>query len=183
MQKEIKTMSTGCNSHPRKLMFGSARGLNEIDIMGHAIFINGINCPQDDNDDVPPPPVYSLGIASENGMKAEEKDVDDVQASVTAGGGAIRTRADDRGAHKCHACIPRSSPASLYSPPKPLDEISPLPVEILAAILSLISWTSVFALALLSHEFLSAAQAWIGPKHLDRVILCCHGMACCSTKC
>ncbi|PBK62036.1 hypothetical protein ARMSODRAFT_981024 [Armillaria solidipes] len=44
-------------------------------------------------------------------------------------------------------------------PPKPLHEIPPLPVEVLATILSLIPRTSVPALALLSRDFLSAAQA------------------------
>ncbi|KAK0209926.1 hypothetical protein IW262DRAFT_1281103 [Armillaria fumosa] len=69
-------------------------------------------------------------------------------------------------------------PLPPYSLPKPLDEIPSLPVEILAVILSLISRTSVSTLALLSHDFLSAAKAWIGPKRLDRVILYCHGTAC-----
>ncbi len=73
-------------------MFGSIPGLDEIDVMGHAISINGINCRQglektldfsfshshffmqglgdhDDDDDVPPAAAYSYGIASENGRR------------------------------------------------------------------------------------------------------------------
>ncbi|KAK0209929.1 hypothetical protein IW262DRAFT_499427 [Armillaria fumosa] len=63
-----------------------------------------------------------------------------------------------------HASVMRAyrvpvPPLPPYRPPKPLHEIPPLPVENLTAILSLIPRTSVPALALLSHDFLSAAQA------------------------
>ncbi|KAK0226861.1 hypothetical protein EDD85DRAFT_164863 [Armillaria nabsnona] len=50
-------------------------------------------------------------------------------------------------------------PLPPYRPPKPIPEIPPLPVEVLVTILSLIPRTSLPALALLSRDFLSAAQA------------------------
>ncbi|KAK0184247.1 hypothetical protein F5146DRAFT_252895 [Armillaria mellea] len=63
-----------------------------------------------------------------------------------------------------HASIMRTyrvqvPPLPPYRPPKPTHKILPLPVEILAAILSLIPRTLVPPLALLSREFLSAVQA------------------------
>ncbi|SJL17972.1 uncharacterized protein ARMOST_21543 [Armillaria ostoyae] len=63
-----------------------------------------------------------------------------------------------------HASVMRAyrvqvPPLPPYRPPKPIPAIPPLPVEVLTFILSLIPRTSVPALALLSHDFLSAAQA------------------------
>ncbi len=55
-----------------------------------------------------------------------------------------------------HVQVPPLPP---YCPPKPIPEIPPLPVEVLTFILLLLLRTSVPALALLSHDFLSAAQA------------------------
>ncbi|KAK0477161.1 hypothetical protein EDD18DRAFT_1337998 [Armillaria luteobubalina] len=55
--------------------------------------------------------------------------------------------------------LPPLPPLPPYRPPKPLLEIPPLPVEILTSILSSIPRTSLPALALLSRDFLSAAQA------------------------
>ncbi len=46
-----------------------------------------------------------------------------------------------------------------YRPSKPMSGIPPLRVEVLVTILSLLPCTSVPALALLSRDFLSAAQA------------------------
>ncbi len=45
-----------------------------------------------------------------------------------------------------------------YRPPKPMSGIPPLPMEVLVTILSLLPRTLVPALALLSRDFLSAAQ-------------------------
>ncbi|KAK0485524.1 hypothetical protein EDD18DRAFT_698746 [Armillaria luteobubalina] len=55
--------------------------------------------------------------------------------------------------------VPPLPPLPPYRPPKPLLEIPPLPVEILTSILSSLPRTSLPALALLSRDFLSAAQA------------------------
>ncbi|PBK62041.1 hypothetical protein ARMSODRAFT_1062107 [Armillaria solidipes] len=49
-------------------------------------------------------------------------------------------------------------PLPSYRPPQPLSQIPPLPVEVLAFILSLIPRTSMPSLALLYRDFLSAAQ-------------------------
>ncbi len=100
-------------------MFGNIHSLNEIDVMGHAISINGINCRQGlektidfsfshshffiqglgdcDNDDVPPAVAYGYGIASENGRKGDEKDVDNDQAGVATSGGTSWSRVGGRG--------------------------------------------------------------------------------------
>ncbi len=98
-------------------MFGISRSLNEINVMGHAISINGINCRQglqktldlyfshchffmqgvgdDDDHYVPPAAAYSYGIASQNGRTTDEEDVNDVQAVATSGG-TSRSRAGGR---------------------------------------------------------------------------------------
>ncbi|PBK80363.1 hypothetical protein ARMGADRAFT_1020928 [Armillaria gallica] len=62
-----------------------------------------------------------------------------------------------------HASVMRAyrvqvPPLPPYRPPKPIPEIPPLPVEVLVTILSLLPRTSLPALALLSRDFLSAAQ-------------------------
>ncbi len=120
MQTEKKTEEKGRRCRrPWKLMFGSSRALNEFDVMRHAISINGINCRQglkktldlyfshshffmqglgdDADDDVPPTAAYRHGVASENGRKADEEDVDDVQAGVATGGGTSGSRGGGRG--------------------------------------------------------------------------------------
>ncbi len=51
----------------------------------------------DDDHYVPPAAAYSYGIASQNGRKADEDDVDDVQAGVATSGGTSRSRAGGRG--------------------------------------------------------------------------------------
>ncbi len=63
-----------------------------------------------------------------------------------------------------HASVMRAyrvevPPLPPYRPPRPIPEIPPLPVEVLVTILSLLPRTSLPALALLSRDFLSAAQA------------------------
>ncbi len=63
-----------------------------------------------------------------------------------------------------HASVMRAyrvevPPLPPYRPPRPIPEIPPLPVEVLVTILSLLPRTSLPALALLSRNFLSAAQA------------------------
>ncbi|PBK85941.1 hypothetical protein ARMGADRAFT_1035930 [Armillaria gallica] len=69
---------------------------------------------------------------------------------------AIWTQADNQGACKYH--VP---PLPSYCSPKLMHEILPLPVEVLATILSLLSCMALPALALLSHNFLSAVQAML----------------------
>ncbi len=63
-----------------------------------------------------------------------------------------------------HASVMRAyrvqvPPLPPYRPPKPMPEIPPLPMEVLATSLSLLPCTLVPAFALLSRDFLSAAQA------------------------
>ncbi|PBK79691.1 hypothetical protein ARMGADRAFT_117784 [Armillaria gallica] len=193
-------------------MFGSFRALNEIDVMGHAISINGINCRQglkktlkfsvsqshfscrvlettttmmflQRRHTATVTPVKTGGKLMERmstmfkpgpqrvvqrvGAVLLEEDEEKIKMPLSSSqssmddirrpsglGPTIEEHASVMRAYRVH--VPPLPP---YRPPKPMSAIPPLPVEVLATILSLLPHTSVPALALLSRDFLSAAQA------------------------
>ncbi|KAK0442513.1 uncharacterized protein EV420DRAFT_1077026 [Desarmillaria tabescens] len=107
--------------------------------------------------------VERVGVVEESASEVEEE----VKVSVSSSESSMDDIRRPSGlgpsieehAKVMHAYRVQVPPLPAYRPPKPLYDTPPLPVEVLSAILSFLPRTSVPALALLSRDFLSAAQA------------------------